>query len=94
MDGSITAGERGYMKGSEVLQLLVDRSGLSRWGLSRELGKAGGYLDSAIRRGTVPSLDTAAGVADCVGCDLVLVDRATGDTVARVDPPEKDGGEG
>ena len=77
-----------------MLQLLVDRSGLSRWGLSRELGKAGGYLDSAIRRGTVPSLDTAAGVADRVGGDLVLVDRATGDTVARVDPPARVNGEG
>ncbi|WP_306792630.1 hypothetical protein [Collinsella ureilytica] len=32
-------------------------------------------------------IGTVAVIADAVGVDLVLVDRATGATIGRVDPP-------
>lgn len=82
------------MQGKDVARALVEHGGLTLWSASKALGRSGQYLDTVARRGSVPSLDTAAAIADVCGCDLVLVDRATGDTVARVDPPARDNGEG
>lgn len=53
------------------------------------MGRAGQYVDTLIRRGSVPSVDVAAALADVCGCDLVVRDRATGEDVATIDPPTR-----
>lgn len=75
--------------GRDVAQLLIDHAGLSKWGASRAMGRAGQYVDTLIRRGSVPSVDVAAALADVCGCDLVVRDRATGEDVATIDPPTR-----
>lgn len=58
------------------------------------MGRAGSYIDTVIRKARVPTVDTAAAIADVCGCDLRLVDRATGETVATVEPPARPGAAG
>ena len=42
------------------------------------------------KQGRTPSLATVASVADVCGCDVVIVDRATGERVGVVEPPRRE----
>lgn len=78
------------MRPQDTAQTLIDHAGLSRWGASLAMGRKGPYIDALIRRGSVPRLDVAAEIANACGCDLVAVDRQTGERVAVIDPARRD----
>lgn len=75
------------MDTSDVLRTLIDRSGMSQREVSRRLGKAPTWASTTLGKGSDSQLGTVAAVADLAGCDVVVVDRATGETVAVVDRP-------
>lgn len=77
------------MQVDRVVRSLIDHSGMSLRGVSLRLGHVDSWARQTAAPGRVPKLDTVADVADLVGVDVVLVDRATGERVATVDPPRR-----
>lgn len=75
----------------DLIDALIDHAGTTLWRASRAMGRPGQYLDTQRRRGSVLRVDTLARLADVCGADVVLVDRASGEGIARVRPPERDG---
>lgn len=75
----------------DLIATLLAWAHLSLWGGSKLMGRSGPYLDSAVRRGVIPSVAIAAELADVCGCDLIIRDRATGETVATIEPPAHPG---
>lgn len=80
----------------EVLGALVDYSPMTGEQVSAALCKSRSYISMVKRsRGKKgPALATVCDVADVCGCDVVLVDRATGERVGVVDPPRRAEGAG
>lgn len=78
------------MQGSGAIRTLLTRAGLTPWTVSKRMGRAGQYLDATMRAGRTPRADTLAEIADACGADLVLVDRETGETIGRIDPPKRE----
>lgn len=74
------------MQVTDVIAALLARSGMSARAASRALGRASTWASNSI--GRTPKLDTLAEVADLAGVDVVLRDRATGEDVATIEPPE------
>lgn len=70
----------------ELIAVVLAWAGLTKWGGSKAMGRAGQYLDAMARRGSIPSIAVAAELCDVCGCDLVVRDRATGEDVAVVAP--------
>ena len=70
--------------GEEYIDYIVNHSELTLWTASKAMHRAGQYLDNAVRRGRVLGLDTAARLADVCGCDLVISDRESGESIARI----------
>lgn len=81
------------MQVKELVSALVKRSGKSANALSADLGKSREYVRNIAVRAAAPRLDTIADIADVAGVDVVLVDRATGETVGVVEPPRRAAGE-
>lgn len=77
------------MQVNEVASRLITRSGLATNSVSSALGKSREWARQASRLDRIPRLDTIADIADVAGVDVVLVDRATGDTVGVVEPPRR-----
>ena len=77
------------MQANETWAALLSHASLTAWSASKRMGHAGGYIDGTMRRGSSPRSDTLAALADVCGCDLAIIDRATGERVAVVDPPER-----
>lgn len=77
------------MQVDRVVRSLIDHSGMSLRGVSLRLGHVDSWARQTAAPGRVPRLDTVADVADLAGVDVVLVDRATGERVAVVDPPRR-----
>lgn len=75
----------------DLIDVLIDHAGTTLWRASRAMDRPGQYLDSVRRRGGTMRTDTLARLADVCGADVVLVDRASGEGIARVRPPERDG---
>lgn len=75
------------MQVTEVFSWLVKRSGMSARALSLSLGKADTWARNSAGRDT--KLSTVATVADVAGCDVVIVDRATGEKLVTIEPPER-----
>ena len=76
------------MQVDKVIGAIVDHSTLTGEQASLALGYSRSYVSMA-KQGRTPSLATAASVADVCGCDVVIVDRATGERVGVVDPPRR-----
>lgn len=72
-----------------VVRFLLDRAPMSDRGASAALGHAPSWARTTALPGRSPQLATVADVADLAGVDVVLVDRATGERVAVVDPPRR-----
>lgn len=81
------------MQVNKVASRLITRSGLATNAVSSALGKSREWARQASRLDRIPRLDTIADIADVAGCDLVIVDRATGDTVGVVEPPRRSASE-
>ena len=75
------------MQVDRVIRALREKSGLSQRDLSSELGRSRTWAQTVETAGRSPALATVATVADVAGVDVCLVDRATGETIATIDPP-------
>lgn len=79
----------GNVQVNDVIAALVKRSGKSYNAVSADLGRSREYVRQAATSKRGPALATVADVADAAGCDVVIVDRETGATVATVTPPRR-----
>lgn len=77
------------MQVDEVIKGLIERSGMSYRAASAALGKSPNWAGVTAQHGRVPKLDTVADVADVAGCDVAIIDRATGETVGVIEPPRR-----
>lgn len=77
------------MQVDEVIAMLIARSGMSARGMSSALGKSQNWATMTAGPGRDPKLSTVATVADVAGCDVVIVDRETGERLGVVEPPER-----
>lgn len=75
------------MQVKDVISALVAHSGQSARGISATLGKSPNWAAMAAQR--TPRLDTLADVADLAGCDVVIIDRATGERLGTIEPPRR-----
>jgi hypothetical protein len=78
----------------DLIATLLAWAHITLWTGSKSMGRKGPYLDSYIRRASVPSVTVAAELADVCGCDIIIRDRATGETVATIEPPAHPGSGG
>lgn len=87
---SVYAGNWGCSMSSaiDVVRALVARSGVGARELSRRMGRNQTYIGVITSKQTRVGAGLLARVADACGCDLVVVDKATGERVARVDPAD------
>ena len=77
------------MRPEETIHVALDHAGLTPYAASLRMGRAHSYVGSLLARKSAPTMRTAADVCDVCGVDVVLVDRATGKPLGRVDPPHK-----
>lgn len=73
------------MQAGEALKLLSKRLPMSMREASRRLGRSGNYVYATVSNVSIPRVDTLAAIADLAGVDVCLVDRKTGETIARID---------
>ncbi len=60
------------MKATEALRLMVRNAGKSAIAISKEIGRKPNYVASLMNRGSVPSVETFASIAEACGARLVL----------------------
>lgn len=77
------------MKAGSVIRSLAMHGGKSINSISAELGMSREWARKAAERPN-PGLETVTRIADVCGADIVLVDRATGETIMTVEPPATD----
>lgn len=63
------------MNTTNAVRALLARSGLTSYKVSRGLGRHSSYVSTMLRRGSVPSADLLAQMADVCGYDLRLISR-------------------
>ena len=76
------------MQVNDIVRTLLDHSGKSARGISRTLGKSDNWARLTAQNSRNPKIATICAIADLSGVDVCLVDRATGETIATIDPPE------
>ena len=76
------------MRVDAVGKAVADHSGVSLYEVSRRLGRSEAWAGMVSKRPGVQAA-TLARIAEACGCDLVVVDRETGERVATIDPPER-----
>lgn len=77
------------MQVDKLIRAIVETSSLSMQRVSCELGHEVSWCKSVARDGRSPAISTVADVADVLGYDVAVVDRATGEVIAVVDPPHR-----
>lgn len=63
------------MNTTNAVRALLARSGLTSYKVSRGLGRHSSYVSTMLRRGSTPSADLLAQMADVCGYDLRLISR-------------------
>lgn len=76
------------MQVNAVIRKLIDHSGMSDRGVSAALGQSPAWARMAAHAKDT-KLSTLARVADIASCDIVIVDRETGERLGVVEPPER-----
>lgn len=77
------------MQVDNVIRELVCKRGVSMRGVSAELGKSQAWTRNVAAPGRSPALATVADIADVLGYDVAIIDRATGETVGTIEPPRR-----
>lgn len=77
------------MQVDSVIKELISHSRLSYRGMSAALGRSPEWARLTAQPGRDPKLSTVAAVADAAGCDVAIIDRATGERLGTVEPPER-----
>ena len=78
-----------YMQVDSLIRYLIEHSGMSARRVSAALGRSPDWARLTAAPGRDPKLSTVAAVADVAGCDVVIIDRATGERLGVVEPPER-----
>lgn len=73
------------MRVDEVISMLISRSGMSARRISATLGKSQNWATMTAGPGRDPKLSTVVAVADAAGCDLVIIDRETGERLGAIE---------
>ena len=81
------------MQVNTCIRELVSSRAISARQVSADLGKSPTYVQMLGAPTRSPALATVADIADVLGYDVAIVDRATGEIVAVVDPPRRAAGE-
>ena len=68
---------------------LIEHSDKSYRAVSAQLGKSPNWAGVTAQPGRDPKLSTVVDVADVAGVDVALIDRASGDLIAVVEPRRK-----
>ncbi len=76
------------MKPSEAIRAIASHASMNMYNVSRACGHSDSWAKGVAGRDGV-ALATVAAVADAAGCDVVIIDRATGERVGTVEPPER-----
>ena len=79
----------GFMQVDRVIREIVETSGKTFTGVSRELGHSPHWCGNVAASGRSPALATVADVADVAGMRLDVVDVETGETVGSIEPPRR-----
>lgn len=77
------------MQVDAIIKCLIEHSGMSYRAMSSALGRSTEWARLTAQPGRDPKLSTVAAVADVAGCDVVIMDRETGERVGTVEPPER-----
>ena len=75
------------MQVDKAIRTLLDHSGQSDRAISHALGKSDAWARLTAQAGRDPKTGTLADVADLAGCDVVIIDRATGERLGTIEPP-------
>lgn len=76
------------MEPLQALARAIATSGLSKYAVSKRLGKTQAYIGAMFSRGSVPKTDTYATIADVCGYDLLLRKRDDSSEIL-VDPSSR-----
>lgn len=68
---------------------MMDSCGTTPYKLSRDMGRAKQYMDSLIRRGTTPRVDTMSEIALACGYRIVLEPSDPERPTLVIDPPTR-----
>lgn len=77
------------MQVNDVIDALSKQCGKTYNEMSADLGRSREYVRQAATSKRGPALATVADVADVAGCDVVIIDRTTGEAVATIEPPRR-----
>ena len=69
------------MNTHEAMRAMLERSGMTSYRVSVGIGRHSSYISTMLRRGSVPSADLLARIADVCGYDLRLVPRGGGEAL-------------
>lgn len=78
------------MEASSSIRAAAKHAGVTLYELSRRLDRAPAWAGITSSPGRDPKASTIAAIADVCGCEVVIVDRQTGERVATIDPPGRD----
>lgn len=59
----------------ESVRMMIERAGVTPYRVAVDMGRAPTYVSSMLRRGSTPSADLLAQIADVCGYDLRLISR-------------------
>lgn len=61
------------MRATDALRFMIRESGLTATQISLKIGRKENYVSSLLSRGSVPSAETFASIAEACGCQLCLM---------------------
>lgn len=74
------------MTSVDAMRAVVERSAMSQASISQAMGRAPSYVSVLLSKPSDLRGGTMASLANVCGCELVVVDRATGERVAVIEP--------
>ena len=65
------------MKATKAIRTMIERSGLTAIEVSQQMGRKENYISSLLSRGSSPTAETLASIAEACGWKLCLVSSET-----------------
>ena len=75
------------MQVNTCISEMLRKRGATRAGVSRDLGRSPSWCGMVAAPGRSPALATVADIADVLGYEIVVIDRAAGERVGVIEPP-------
>ena len=77
------------MQVNTCISEMLRKRGATRAGVSRELGRSASWCGMVAAPSRSPALATVADIADALGYEVTIIDRATGERVGTIEPPRQ-----